>query len=225
MHSANVTFGFSTTTKFMSWVIRRVLKSYVSHGWIAFDDATLNRRMVLQAETWGYECVPFSYWRTKNIRIAEFEPIGPPLEPHLQWLGGKIGCEYDYSAAFWSGIVQLFKNIGLRIGNVRKGRWGNPNQYMCFEMLVRMLQRAKYGSFEGLDPELANPRDMLGLMFRNPSEFSLRFAHDDIAGCIYGPTTRRICEQRGLITGDSQQAREYAEQDNTDREDSSCGGR
>lgn len=164
--SANITIGFSTTNGWRSRLIRWVTHSPCSHAWISFNDDTLGLRLVMQAETWGFEVRPWSRWTKENIRVAEFSPIGPPLEESLRWIATFLGSQYDYKAAFLSGIWRWVRR-GIR------SRFNDPGKLMCSEGLIRFLQHGQYNAVGGLDPELTPPKKALGRVLRHPGQFSL----------------------------------------------------
>ena len=164
-----ITIGFSTTNRWISKAIRWVTNSPCSHAWIAFDDAVLGTRVVLQAETWGYEIRPWARWLNENILVAEFIPVGPPLDDNLKWIAKYLGAPYDYKAAFLSGLYRWW-------GRFLKGRFNDPKKLMCAEGVVRFLQNGKYESVKDLDPEITNPKILLVRCFRYAAEFTLKFA-------------------------------------------------
>lgn len=164
-----ITVGFSTTHRWTSKAIRWVTQSPCSHAWIAFDDAVLGTRVVLQAETWGYEIRPWSRWLNENILVAEFVPTGPPLDGSLKWIAKFLGVPYDYRASILSGLFRWW-------GRLLKGRFNDPKKLMCSEGVVRFLQHGNYEAVKDLDPEITNPKILLLRCFRHAAEFTLKFA-------------------------------------------------
>ena len=73
--SSSITIGFSTTRLLSSRIIRWITQSSCSHAFIAFDDRSLEMRMVMQAEPWGYELRPWDRWIRDNTLVAEFRPV------------------------------------------------------------------------------------------------------------------------------------------------------
>jgi len=164
-----ITVGFSTTNKWISRVIRWVMRSPCSHAWLAYDDPTLGMRLVMQAESWGYELRPWLRWRKENILVAEFVPTGPNLDESLKWIATFLGARYDYKAAILSGLWRWF-------GRAIRGKFNNPDKLMCSEGVVRFLQHANYRTVRNLDPETTNPKRLLIRCFRHAREFTLTFA-------------------------------------------------
>lgn len=164
-----ITIGFSTTNKWTSRLIRWVLRSPCSHAWIAFDDAVLDARVVLQAETWGYELRPWNRWKQQNILVAEFTPTKKPLDASLRWIATFLGAQYDYRAAILSGLWRWW-------GRFFKSRFNDPKKLMCSEGVVRFLQHGNYTAVTGLDPEVTNPKHLLTRCFQNTQELTLKSA-------------------------------------------------
>jgi hypothetical protein len=162
----NVTIGFSTTNRLMSRLIRWVTGGKVSHTWIALDIEPLGQRFVMQAEWHGYELRPISRWRRENIWVAEFTPLGAPLELPVRRRARSLGCRYDVIAAFFSGIWTWLKSLGVAV-RIRS----TPRRLMCAEAVIRTLQDAGYKSVEGMGPELTTPAELLGRLSTSRAEF------------------------------------------------------
>lgn len=154
--TAGVTIGFSTTNKLLSRMIRFVTRSPCSHAWIAYWDETLQSRMVMQAEAWGFEVRPWIRWERQNTLVAEFQP-GRPLD--IVKLATLLGTRYDYRAAFLVGLARLF-------GRAVKGIYKDPVKLMCSEAVVRTLQWAHYRCAADLDPETTSPGALLACCMR-----------------------------------------------------------
>ena len=170
----HISICFSTTHKFMSGMIRWasggrfMTPSSPSHALLVHDDVSLGRRMVLQAESWGFEHVPWDRWKTKNILIAEMDPIGPKLESSLKWVSGYLGTEYDYWAAVMVGLKKF-------IGRAAMGKFSDPTKLMCSEAVIRTLDHGGYQAIKGMDPESTSPLDLLKALLHTPTEFRTRF--------------------------------------------------
>lgn len=149
----DITIGFSTTNKWISRLIRWVTRGRVSHAWIAFYDPCLEVRLVMQAESWGYEVRPWELWRSQNILVAEFKPkfglVGP-----LRRIAKSLGVKYDWKSAFFSGLWRWF---GVWI----RGRFNSPKKLMCAEAVIRFLQDGGCIAVSHLDPEVTSPARLL----------------------------------------------------------------
>ena len=169
----DITIGFSTTNKLASKIIRFVTRAPCSHAWLAYYDATLQSRMVMQAEAWGFEVRPWARWIRQNILIAEFRPTVAPLD--IVRLGGFLGSRYDYRAAFLVGFFRL-------IGRGFKGVFKDPRKLMCSEAIIRVLSWARYRAVEGLDPETTSPGRVLDCCLQwDQREFDLIRAQPKIS--------------------------------------------
>jgi len=178
VQSLGITIGFSTTNKLISRFIRWITRSPVSHAWIAFDDHCLQTRLVMQAESWGYEVRPWKRWKRENTLVAEFEPTGPPLEENLVWIAQFLGAKYDYRSAIWSGLWRWF-------GRWVRGKFHTPGKLMCAEATIRfLLHRELYSSLAHFDPEVTNPKRLMDRVFElalgYSRDFKIKFARPDL---------------------------------------------
>jgi hypothetical protein len=167
----NVTVGVSTTNKWQSKLIRWVLGSPCSHAWIAYDSYDFGFRRVIQAEWYGFEDIPWTRWKQKNILIAEFFPTGKDVWESVQWLANFLGAAYDFRAAVLTKISRYLRSI-------IKQPFKDPSKLMCSEAVVRMLQRANYESFLDLDPEGTGPHDCLRVMVKDSLNFQIKYLHE-----------------------------------------------
>jgi hypothetical protein len=167
--SLEITIGFSTTNKFLSRVIRWVTRSPCSHAWIAFNAPVLGMRLVMQAESWGYELRPWARWKHENILVAEFIPRRKPLDNSLKWIATFLGTRYDYRAALLAGLWHW-------LGRAMRGKFNDPDKLMCSEGVIRFLQKAEYEAVADMDPEITSPKRLLVRCFQRTSEFALLFA-------------------------------------------------
>lgn len=131
MVSINVCF--STTDGLFSRLIRWFTRASVSHSLITFQDETLDKVFVMEANGRGFMLVPWAKWRKHNtlvaryrLRVAEDVQIGS-----LQQLAEFLGSQYDY--------VSLLGFIFRRF----MGRMRNPlskvSQLVCSEAVARFI--------------------------------------------------------------------------------------
>ena len=149
----DITVGFSTTNKWISRIIRAVTGGTVSHAWISFYDETLQMRLVMQAEAWGFEVRPWHRWLTENKLIAEFRPV-KNLTKSLQWIAGSLGVKYDWKSALFAGLWRWF-------GIWFRGRFSSPSKMMCSEAVIRFLCHGGVIAVSHLDPEVTPPARLL----------------------------------------------------------------
>jgi len=153
MKDLQITIGFSTTNKLMSRIIRWVTRGNVSHAWIAFYDHCLDTRLVMQAETWGYEVRPWERWQRENILIAEFK-TQQDMTISLRWIAPALGAKYDWTSAFFSGVKRW-------LGRWVKSHFNSPKKLMCAEAVIRFLQHSGSYAVSNLDPETTTPASLL----------------------------------------------------------------
>ena len=174
--SYNITIGFSTTKQPISKLIRWFTGSACTHAFIAFHDASLNIRVVMQAEAWGFELRPWKRWIKSNILVAEYKPDAFPLEKSLLYISKLLGANFDFKSAILLGIkywlLRWFKTRFTLNPNY------SPRKLMCSEAVIRFLLKGKYKSIKNLNPELTSPGELLGIIMES-KEFKEIYLNKD----------------------------------------------
>lgn len=169
----NISIGFSTTRLLMSRIIRWATRSSCSHAFIAFDDRALNMRMVMQAESWGYELRPWDRWIRHNTLVAEFRPIGPSLDDALREIAKRLGTKFDYRSAFIIGLKSLAQSWSRNRYTLNLNQ--SPWKLTCSEAVVRFLKHGGYDSVRQSDPETTSPGSLLKTVLSRRDEFTARY--------------------------------------------------
>lgn len=169
----NITIGFSTTRLLSSRIIRWATGSSCSHAFIAFDDSSLKMRMVMQAESWGFELRPWDRWIRHNTLVAEFRPIGPPLEGALQQLSRRLGTKFDYRSALIIGLKSLVQSWSRNRYTLNLNQ--SPWKLTCSEAVVRLLKLGGYPSMKRRDPETTSPGALLKIIMDSSGEFKAKY--------------------------------------------------
>ncbi len=171
--TCNITIGFSTTRLLSSRVIRWATRSSCSHAFIAFDDRSLNMRMVMQAESWGFELRPWDRWIRHNTLVAEFRPTGPPLESALQVIARRLGTKFDYRSAFTIGLKSLVQSWSRNRFTLNLNH--SPWKLTCSEAVVRFLKHGGYAAVKKSDPETTSPGELLKAVLAGRDEFEANY--------------------------------------------------
>lgn len=140
---------FTTTRGPISWVIRYVSKSPVSHCAVGFDIDGVS--LVLEADIGGVHLsIREKFLKANPILVAEYAcPEGTRVAPALKVLGK----EYDYAGLVGFGIVTpIRKWLGKRVHNP----FNQTRAVICSE-LVRALN---LDVFSGLDVMDVTPQDL-----------------------------------------------------------------
>jgi hypothetical protein len=169
MRGRGITIGFATTNKLISRAIRWITRGKVSHAWIAYDDFTLGLRMVLQAESWGFEVRPWFRWALENKWVAEFRFTDGAQHAALRRLARSIGLRYDWLSGFWVGLSAWFKRWWKARLPFRLDR--TPRRLMCSEAVVRFLKDAGCRCAADLDEEVTSPAELYDIV-RCSTEFT-----------------------------------------------------
>jgi hypothetical protein len=161
--TVNATAGYSTTNKWISAAIRFITRGKVSHAWVAFDDATLGIRMVLQAEWFGYYPIPWERWKTQNKLIAQYRPkVDPERQAKaIRVMAEKIGLKYDWEGGFWVAIAAWFKKWMKSKFTFRPSR--SPGKLMCAESQVYFFVELGIDFSKDLDEEVTSPVELMEL--------------------------------------------------------------
>lgn len=158
-NTLDVSVGFSTTNKISSRIIRWLTHAPCSHAWVAFYDETLEMRMVLQAEWWGFELRPWARWVKENILVAEYVSRELDLDPAVRFLSQELGGRYDFGSAFWVGLKGWVRRWFRARLTLRPSR--TPRQLMCSEAVARGLAHAGFPFPTYLDLETVSPGELL----------------------------------------------------------------
>jgi len=144
-----LTILFTTTRGPLSWIIRFITKSPVSHCAIGLNIDGVS--LVLEADIEGVSlCLRERFNKQNPVLIAEYScPETTSVAKALQTLGE----EYDYAGLVGFGIVTpLRKWLGKRITNP----FNQARSVVCSE-LVRSLE---LDVFKGLDVMDVTPQDL-----------------------------------------------------------------
>jgi hypothetical protein len=172
-NNSNITIGFSTTRLLSSRIVRWATRSSCSHAFIAFDDRALNMRMVMQAESWGYELRPWDRWIRHNTLVAEFRPIGHPLDDALREISRRLGTKFDYRSAFIIGLKSLFQSWYRNRYTLNLNQ--SPWKLTCSEAVVRFLRHGKYAMVKNRNPETTSPGSLLKMVLAARGEFETKY--------------------------------------------------
>jgi len=172
-NNCNITIGFSTTRLLSSRIIRWATRSSCSHAFIAFDDRSLNMRMVMQAESWGFELRPWDRWIRHNTLVAEFRPAGPSLEGALKVIARRLGTKFDYRSAFIIGLKSLVQSWSRNRYTLNLNH--SPWKLTCSEAVVRFLKHGGYAAVKKSDPETMSPGELLKAVLTDRSQFKANY--------------------------------------------------
>lgn len=147
--------GFSASSTLVSYGIRLLTGSDVSHTFLIVADPLFDQLMVMEAIDKGVSYVPLKVFRKRNdIKLVLEAPV--PLETSLQRASSWLGERYAYAGLAGMLIVQA----GLWL----KRRWHNPIHQMralfCSEMVAFVAQDAGWPGARALDAFSTNPEEL-----------------------------------------------------------------
>jgi hypothetical protein len=156
--------GFSTPRRWnpLSWLIRVLTRSRVSHAWLLVDDPAFQLRLVLEAHSNGFRLVTLARFALDNRVVALVQPAHP-LDRGLPEAGTWLGEEFDTIGLVGMAWVVLRRLFHLSPG---KNPFRSARALFCSESVVRTLKAAGYPGAEGLGDEDETPEDVLDFLQR-----------------------------------------------------------
>ncbi len=149
--------GFSTSSNPVSWAIRRLTSSEVSHCFFIAD--LWGVACVLEATERGFVASPVSEF-SKAHRIMTVCDLELEDAPTMQQAVEILGRPYDFL-----GLVGfLWVLLGRKLGQPWKNPARSEDRLFCSEAIVRVLQKVKYPGASLLDPEQVSPQDLLSFL-------------------------------------------------------------
>jgi len=141
----------------MSWLIRKLTSSDVSHTWLAIVDPYFgDETLIMEAGFAGWQMVSYQEFLRKNTIVTIVEPV-VPLNEGLRMAARWLGSPYDITGLFGAFIVV--------VGHWFKRKWknplDNPKSMFCSEAIIRILQISSYPRSQELDPGSTTPKELL----------------------------------------------------------------
>jgi hypothetical protein len=160
--------GFSTPKAFnpVSWLIRKVTKSQVSHAWVVYHSDLFDLEMVMEAHELGFRSLTLEHFKAKN-KIVLLHPIDVDVTPGLRLLAVHLGDTYDYAGLFGMGIVliqQRLRGFFKKWKKRFKNPWQSANKYFCSEAVVTMLQASNSRMVEDVMAENTSPQMLMDIL-------------------------------------------------------------
>jgi len=152
---SGVKIGFSTATGIISWVIRLFTGSKFSHTWLLIDESYFGTPFVMEAESSGFQLVPYAVFAQGCTLIEVIDPV-VPIDTAVKGAGQWLGEAYDYAG--------VFGTLWVLLGRWLKRKWHNPlhssKTLFCSAANVLVLQAAGYPGATTLDPDDTTPKDL-----------------------------------------------------------------
>lgn len=151
--------GFSTPNwpNPVSWIVRKLTGSKVSHTWFVYRDVDFEMLMVMEAHEVGFRLIPLSHFLKYNTVVALFDPKRS-LDEGLKVVARQfLASHYDFA-----GLIGM---AWVKLGRWLKQRWRNPfrdqKHVFCSEALaIAMRASDGYSDFEE-DSESVDPEFMM----------------------------------------------------------------
>lgn len=148
--------GFSTSKGLVSWAIRKLTRSEVSHCFFIADFWGVS--CALEATDRGFVATPLeAFTREAGRQFVTVCDLEMEDAPTLRHVASMLGHPYDFAGL--AGFLWVL--LGRRLGR----SWRNPirseSRVFCSEAIVRVLQASRYPGADLLDPERVSPQDLL----------------------------------------------------------------
>jgi hypothetical protein len=154
-----VSVGFSTSSWWVSRLIRWATRASCSHAFILIEGTELGD-LVLEAEWCGVKLSTKAALTRGTTYIVDV--IHPKTDltaatlVALTWLDER----YNYEGLFGMFFVEMAARLKKRIRNPLR----NSKSLFCSELVVWILETAKYPDAQTLDPQSVQPDALRGYM-------------------------------------------------------------
>lgn len=154
-----VIIGFSTPKKWklLSWAIKLLTKSEVSHAWFLVDDPVFGIRMVMDSYLTGLRLIPLEHFLEGN-RIVYFATPLWNLDKGLLFQAREIGDDYDlWGLAGMAYVSLMLRWFGMKVRNPL----AKPGAMFCSEAVMQVLQFSDFPDAKAYDSESITPGELL----------------------------------------------------------------
>jgi hypothetical protein len=134
-----INVGFSTTNTLISKIIRRFMKTNISHCYVRFSDPTFGVDLVIHADWPGVIIIPASKFDKENIAIEEFEITDSRLDLSLRNNMRLIGKKYDFlNLIGWMPVMVCENWFKRKI----KNPLDDPKRLICVDFCLHITNDA-----------------------------------------------------------------------------------
>jgi hypothetical protein len=160
--------GFSTPKAFnpVSWLVRKLTNSQVSHAWVVYQSELFDRQMVMEAHELGFRTITYDHFKSKN-KVVMVVPVDVDVTPGLRMLSEHLGEMYDYSGLFGMSFVligQWFKRTFKKWRRRIRNPWANAKRMFCSESVVALLQASNSRMVEDVVAENTSPQMLMDIL-------------------------------------------------------------
>lgn len=159
-----MTIVFSTSSGWLSTIIKWFTKSRTSHSMIGIEIHGIPA--LIHATMGGVQITPRKKWFKDSILIAEYR-ILKDLEDGFKHAFSHLGDHYDYVGLL--GYIPVM--IGRWFGRKVKNPFASASAVVCSEFVLHLDHDHVIGTWKGLDPERTSPQDLLDICRADPANF------------------------------------------------------
>lgn len=150
--------AFSTPKSFnpVSWLVKKLTGSHVSHVVFVYADADFGMDMVMEAHELGFRLITLEHFARHNNVVRIVEPRAS-LNPGLRWAATWLGTSYDFGGLLGMAWVLLMRKLGRRARNPLQ----SSRAMFCSEIAVRALQESGCAWARELTASTVSPQMLL----------------------------------------------------------------
>ena len=155
--------GFSTSSWWVSRLIRWATKSTVSHAFLLLDGPDghpLFGDLVLEAEWCGWALSSLATLKRGTTHVVTLVEPAIPLGPAVHDAAGWLSEKYNYEGLLGEALVSLGRRLGKRWRNPLR----NSRSMFCSEAICYVFIAANYPLAITLDPQSTSPQDLLDFL-------------------------------------------------------------
>ena len=157
MSDKNIRVGFSIRNgNALSWLIRKLTKSPVSHTWLLYYSEDFQCDMVLEATVEGFRTLPLEAFKAQGSTVIQIFAPKYSLDAGFAAMKDDIGERYDVD-----GLLGAFIPI---MGAWFKRKWHNPfhssKELFCSEAVTKCMQYSDYPDSSALIADDVNPKQL-----------------------------------------------------------------
>ena len=158
---SGVHIGFSTpkTWNPLSWLIRKMLKSNISHMWLVYWDLDFQAYYVMQAARNAFILQSFENFKKDNI-ICDIITPKIDISEGFRKISKELSSNYDIKGLFGMFLVELSKRFIRRIKNPFK----SEHNMFCTEVISRAMFYSNYPGITKENIESLSPIDIRNIL-------------------------------------------------------------
>jgi hypothetical protein len=130
-----VIVGFSRAGNPLSYLIRAVTRTNVSHAWMMLPVQGVE--LVFQSDTRGVNLEAYERFKAGNTVVNLYD-VDLDFTPTMPELFEELGAGYDFGGLLGQPVVMLGQTLGRHWANP----WQSEGRWYCSELVAHLMQKA-----------------------------------------------------------------------------------